>query len=109
MTINLISKEDYNKILNIQEKFPFLTFENKGYEYRRGPENEDESKALEEVESILKESIIGFDRFSNFRIRDSKIQLRVQYNYDADKEEGYKSSFVGVGYLMLDQLLNGFK
>lgn len=104
MRIELIEKEQYEIIKRIQKEFPFLTFENVGYEYPRKPQNDEETKALETVSDILKDHIDGFSEFNNFRVRGDMIQLRFQYNW------GYDGSmyFIGVGYIMLDELLNGF-
>lgn len=105
MTITLISKEVYDRIVELQKNHPSLTFENKGYQYQY-PEPEDQ-EAFNEVETILRECIMGFSKFFNFRIRKDKIQLRFKYNWTADDPDS-RISFTGVGYLMLEELLNGF-
>lgn len=113
MTIELISEKEFNLITEIQKKYPVFTFENKGYEYITKNLSIEENKAKEEITSILKKHILGFSEFNNFRIRNNKIQLRIQYNYSLEKDErGNKYTtgrpFYGVGYLMLEELLNGF-
>lgn len=105
MTITLISKEVYDRIVELQKNHPSLTFENKGYQYQY-PEPEDQ-EAFNEVETILRECIMGFSKFFNFRIRKDKIQLRFKYSWTADDPDR-TTSFTGVGYLMLEELLNGF-
>lgn len=109
MTIKLISKEDYNIIVKIQKQFEFLTFEQIGYGYPRRPETEEEKQALDTVNNILKDSIVGFSKFNNFNVRPEGIRLRFQYHWDADNEDtDNKNPFIGVGYLWLEELLNGF-
>ena len=51
---------------------------------------------------------IKFVRFQNFRnTRENKAEIRFQYNYNYDKKEDI--AFTGVGYILLEELLNGFK
>jgi len=108
MTIELINMEQYDKILGIQEKHDVLTFENKGYEYIKTPFGVETKKAVKEIEEILNKHIMGFVSFTNFRVREDKgVQIRFQYNYGADDDNGH--AFTGVGYIYLKTLLNGFK
>lgn len=109
MEIKLISKETYKVIKNLYDTYPNLTYENTGYDGiandRLGPH---EIGAIGYIEMILKQYITGFVSFQNFRTRGSDIQIRFQYNYNADNPNG-GIPFTGVGYIMLDELLNGFK
>lgn len=107
MKIELITKEKYNRILEIQKKFSILTFQNKGYEgVNRNIFSEEEKKADIEMNEILKNHIHGFKYFQNFKHDKNKnLVLRFQYNYDY---ETGNSGFVGVGYILLDELLKGF-
>jgi hypothetical protein len=110
MKINLITQKEFEDIKNIYEKFPRLTLQNKGYEgINRAKLNEDEKNADKNVNEILKKSIIDFSSFQNFRLtKDNQIQIRMQYDYTAhDRSAGIP--FTGVGYILLDELLNGFK
>jgi hypothetical protein len=103
MTIELITPEEHKTLKDIFNNYPKLTFQNNGFEYINKNEfTEEEKNAFETVTSILKKSIIGFRSFNNFRI-DSKgnIKLRLQY--------AWSESFTGVGYIKLDELLNGFE
>ena len=104
MTIELISQSQFDKIKEIKDKNPKLTFENKGYEYIKDLSKEDK-KAVKEVEDILKNHILGFSKFNNFREKNNEIEIRLQYNYGA---EDNSMSFIGVGYIMLNELKNGF-
>ncbi len=109
MRINLINKDTYNKLLSVYNDFPILTFQNDGYEYINKSKLTDLDKAkIEEVEQILKQAIHGFSSFTNFRLSKGKgeIQIRFQYNYEYD---GNGLPFIGVGYILLDELLNGFE
>lgn len=103
MKINLLTPANHQQLLNIFNNHPNLTLQNTGYETLDKDKltTEDKTK-LSEVTDILKKTIHGFSSFQNFR-RDKtqKIQLRFQYAYDV--------SFTGVGYILLDELLNGFK
>lgn len=107
MKIELINQTQYDRILEIQKQHPKLTFNNKGYEYIKKSElSEDDILAFQEVTNILKDHVIGFSEFNNFLDTKDVIRLRFQYNYGA---ENNTTSFTGVGYIELDELLNGFK
>ena len=111
MTITLITQEVYNNLVEIYTKYPKLTLQNKGYEYiRKDDLNNEELTKLKEVETILKEAIKGFKTFSNFRTNNKtqELQIRFQYDYSADAKIR-TTPFVGVGYLYLNELLNGFR
>ena len=110
MTINLITSEQHAKLKEIYTNYPVLTLQNKGFEgIDRGNFTDEEKQQDKEINDILKGAVIGFSRFQNFKLRDNGvIALRFQYNYSAD-EERPTTSFIGVGYILLDQLLNGFK
>jgi hypothetical protein len=106
MKINLVTQEQYNTLLSIYENNSILSLQNKGYEgINKESLTQEQKDKIKEVEVILKESICGFSSFQNFRLdKDNKIQLRLQYNYGY----GGGTSFTGVGYILLDELLNGF-
>jgi hypothetical protein len=104
MKIELITPENHAKLLSIYNNTPALFLQNNGYEYIKKDSLTDEDKAkLKEVEVILKASIEGFKSFTNFRLsqKDGEVEIRLQYRYDP--------TFTGVGYILLDELLNGFK
>lgn len=102
MTIKLITKEQHERLLTIQRDVPNITFQNNGYEYI--PSNKmglKEMEAIEEVSDVLKGCIEGFRKFHNFKLRENgKLVVRIKYQWD--------SSFTGVGYVGVDELLNGF-
>ena len=107
MKIQLLNKSNYLELKNIFEKNKGLTFQNNGYEYIniQNLSNEDK-ESFYRVNQILKNHIVGFYRFNNFRLTKNKnIQIRFQYNYGEEDNTMY---FVGVGYILLDELLNGF-
>jgi len=111
MTITLITQEVYENLVEIYNKYPNLTLQNKGYEYiRKDNLNNEELTKLKEVETILKQVIKGFSSFSNFRTNNKtqELQIRFQYDYSADAEIR-TNPFIGVGYLYLEELLNGFR
>lgn len=102
MRINLISEELFNELTNIQKKHPVLTYKAKGYDTPKITEQSD-IDARKRVADILKGHIDGFSSFTNFTING---KLRFQYNYNYD---GTALPFTGVGYIELNELLNGFK
>lgn len=102
MTIELITKREYNKLLHRQQKYAKLTFNNVGYQYvDKSKFFEEDTKAFNEVTEILRKSIKGFVEFNNFLIVNDIIRVRFQYHYDA--------SFTEVRYLELEELYKGFK
>ncbi len=108
MRIELISEEQYNLLKTIQEKHNILTFQNDGYEYiDKSKFTQEDQKAFDEVTEILSKHIVGFREFNNFcHSKSGELRIRFQYNYGADDNS---RSFTGVGYLLLDELLKGFK
>jgi hypothetical protein len=112
MTIELLTKEEYELLLKIQKEHPILTFQNKGYEYVDKSKFSNEDKdAFDKVTEILKRCIHGFVEFNNFKLHkyNNKPQVRFQYDWTYDDNSPNKIGFTGVGYLFLDELLNGFK
>lgn len=104
MTIELITSEEHAKLMDIFNKYPALRLQNNGYEYlKKDNLTEEDNAKIKEIEEILKKSIEGFVKFSNFRLsnQSQEIQIRFQYHYSP--------SFTGVGYILLDELLNGFR
>lgn len=103
MTIELLTQEQHDQLLALYKAFPELTLENKGYEgiYRAGLSAE-AKEADKVINSILKSHIERFSEFQNFKHdRNGNILLRFQYGYD--------EIFIGVGYIKLTELLNGFE
>lgn len=102
MTIELLSQEEYDTLLRIQENHPKLTFQNVGYQYiDRSTLSEEDKKSDDKVREILSNHIKDFTRFDNFLLNKAgELCVRLQYHYD--------SSFIGVGYITLRELLNGF-
>ena len=115
MKIELISKEDYNLLLEIQKNHPILTFQNKGYEcIDKSKFTDDDKIAFDKVTKILRKSILGLCEFNNYcHSEHNELRLRFQYNYNADwnskVDKGHNILFTGVGYILVDELLNGFR
>lgn len=117
MTIELIEQAEYQKLLDIQKSNPKLTFQNDGYQYiGRNTLEEDDKNKLSEAEEVLRKVIKGFKEFNNFKLSEKTEEIRIRFRYDymadwkADNEFSRKPSpFTGVGYLYLDELLNGFR
>lgn len=110
MTITLISEDQFKELTEINEKFPVLFLQNEGYQYIRKEFTEEESEARKKVVSILSNHIKGFSDFHNFRKskKTDELQVRFDYNWEADAEHPCRS-FIGVGYITLNELKNGFK
>lgn len=108
MKIELITQETHEKLKGIFEQHPALTLQNNGYEYlNQSKFTEEETKAFSEVSDILRKKVYGFSKFHNFRLsKNGRIQLRFDYNWNYGENV---SSFYGVGYILLDELLNGFE
>jgi hypothetical protein len=106
MTIELIDQKTYDRIMSIQKDHPILTFQNDGYEYiNRDKFTEKDSKAYEEISTILKDHVRDFVKFFNFYIGRKSGNILLRFDYVWDPEHTH---FVGVGYLHVDELLNGF-
>jgi len=117
MILTTIEQKDYDIILAIQKNFPNLTFQHEPYqEWIPAHFTEEDKNALNEVKSIIKKSITGFRNFTNFYYNKKGIlNIRFYYdwsygwNNDIDKIVVRQSiPFTGVGYLELQELLNGF-
>lgn len=103
MTITLITQGEYDTLLSIQKNHPILTFQNDGFEYvDKRKFTESDWAAYKEVDAILRKCVKGFSKFFNFNL-SKKGELRVRFDYRWDV------SFTGVGYLYVDELLNGFR
>jgi hypothetical protein len=110
MIIELIKKAEYNKLLRIQKKHPILTYQQNGYdEFDKSKMTEKDEEVYQIITDILRKSIKGFSRFQNFCIspETGDLKIRFQYNWTADEPDSLP--FIGVGYLYVDELLNGFR
>jgi hypothetical protein len=108
MKIELISQQQYDMLKDLQESHPILTFQNEGYEYiDKSKFDEQDEMAFYAIQNLLRRHIVGFYEFNNFYRgkKTGKLMVRFQYDYGADDNT---RSFKGVGYLELDELLNGF-
>lgn len=108
MKITLISQEIYDRLKAIYDQYPALIFQNEPYQYLDKSKLTDiELDMFEQVETILREHIDGFSKFNNFRTKPNHdISLRFHYNYNYDNDG---IPFDGIGYILLDELLNGFE
>lgn len=117
MILTTLELEDYNKLVEIQKEFPHLTFNHEPYqEWIPAHFTDSDKKALEQVKELVKKAIYGFKNFTNF-FYNKKGVLCVRFYYDwsftwnNDEEKiPIRNSlpFTGVGYLELQELLNGF-
>jgi hypothetical protein len=119
MILTTLEQADFDALLDIQKKYPNLTFMHEPYQEWIPSHFTDEDKnALSDVKVILKKAITGFVKFTNFYYSESGI-LCIRFYYDWslewDSEEnkvpvrkGNSRPFTGVGYLEAQELLNGF-
>lgn len=109
MQITLITQDEYDLLLQIQKEHSILTFQNKGYEYiDQSKFTDTDISAFHNVTKILGKAILGFKKFNNFcHSKNNELRIRFQYNWTADGTSGIP--FDGVGYLFVDELLNGFR
>jgi hypothetical protein len=106
MNIALIQPETHAELAAIAFEHPALCLQNEGYEYLSPSVRADKEKQIQRIESILREHIAGFSRFHNFkRSRDNRLCLRFDYDWGA---ANHSMRFIGVGYLLLDHLRDGF-
>ena len=110
MTIELITQKEYDFLVEAQQEYPNLTFNNEGYQYLdKSKWTANDKLVFEEIEKILRKSIIGFKEFNNFKLRKGgDVAVRFQYDWTAD-DRSQGIPFTGAGYLSLKELLNGFK
>jgi hypothetical protein len=107
MRIKLITPEEHAELIRIQAEHPNLTYQAKGYDTPdRSKWSEEYFVAHKNVSDILSKSVVGFHSFTNFTVRKcGGMGIRFQYNYGAEYNT---MPFTGVGYLLIDELLNGF-
>jgi hypothetical protein len=108
MTIELITEKEHDLLMDIYTNVPELFLQNNGYEGINKDQMIPEAIKLNEtVNCILRKSISGFSSFQNFRKdNDGNPQIRFQYNWSYD---GQSVFFIGVGYILISELLNGFE
>lgn len=109
MKINFITEKENSQLLDIYKKYPALTLQNTGFEgIRKSDLTEEEHNKIKEIELILNKSISGFSRFQNFKLNFAKeLQIRFKYNYNYEPNSGIP--FIGVGYILVEELLKGFR
>ena len=108
MTIELINQESFDILVKIQEKHPLLTYQNKGYDYPdKSKWSEEDNIAFKDAEAILRSCVDGFSHFNHFRMsKNAELEVRFQYDYGKNDPTGHQ--FIGVGYLKLKELRDGF-
>lgn len=90
----------YDRLIQIKNEYPKLTFDNDGYEYIF-EEKKKHKEQVDEIEDILKKTIKGFVRFDNFKPRkEGTFDIRCQYNWGANDNS---RCFVGVGYFNIEE------
>lgn len=96
MTITIKSNNNYNRLKELQDNYPALTFNNVGYQGLTKEIKENHREEIKEIESILKSMISNFSSFKNFKPRkDGGLDVRMQVYYD--------ERFIGVCYIDLEE------
>lgn len=91
------NNKHYNRLRELQDNYPKLTYQNKGYEYLDYEIRNEFKEQLDEITDICKETVAGFSRFNHFKLRaDGTIVLRLQYVWSRSPH------FTGVGYFDID-------
>lgn len=96
-----LTEDEYKKLLELF-KYKELKSDSKNYYHC---ENMKDDTNVKWVNKTLNEIIEGFESFTKFvNKNDGSPSIRLQYNY------GYDDTmyFVGVGYITIDNLKNGF-
>lgn len=81
----------YNRLVELQKEYPKLTYQNRGYDTIPHDIWDAHKEQVDEITEILSDSLLGFQKFQNFKLRDNgDIVIRLKYFWD--------TRFVGVGY-----------
>jgi len=89
------TSKNYKRLVELQKKYPELTYNNNGYDEINEDVMTRHQKQIKEISAILKEELPkSFVRFQNFTPRrDGSIAIRCQVIYD------HVSYFQGVDYI----------
>lgn len=114
MILTTMEQAEYDLLIDIQKRYPKLTYQHEPYqEWVPQHFTEEDKKALIEVKNMLKKAITGIRNFTNFYF-DKKGELNLRFYYDwswtliNDIPVQQGLPFTGVGYLKVIELLNGF-
>lgn len=92
-------KSNYDRLVELKNAYPELTFNNDGYEYLSQEVKESHKAQIEEISAILKETVFGFVRFDNFKPRkNGSFAVRMQTQWD--------ERFTGVQYNDIEDFKN---
>jgi hypothetical protein len=107
MQIKLCSQEIFDELHRIADEHPELIFQNNGYESLSRKVQEVKAAQIARVSTILREHVTGFSKFFNYKHNTVHgLTLRFYYNWGEEDKTLY---FIGVGYLPLKALREGFK
>lgn len=89
--------QDYNRLGELKEAFPELTFNNDGYQYLGSAVKEKHAEQIKEITDIMKKQFPNFVRFDNFKPReDGGFAVRCQTQWSP--------AFTGVEYFEYEYL-----
>jgi hypothetical protein len=92
-------KSSYDRLVEIKNTYPELTFDNHGYEYLSQEVKELHKAQIEEISTILKDTVVGFVRFDNFKPRKNGLfAVRMQAKWS--------ENFTGVRYNEIEDFKN---
>ena len=93
------NKSNYDRLVDLKNTYPELTFNNDGYEYLSREVKESHKAQIEEISAILKETVFGFVRFDNFKPRkNGSFAVRMQTKWS--------EMFTGVQYNDIEDFKN---
>jgi hypothetical protein len=86
----------YKELDKLREEYPELTFHNDGYENIPDEVRERNKEGQSAIEKLLKDSVVGFVKFQNFKPRkDGSIAIRCQTKWS--------EFFTGVTYIPMTE------
>lgn len=86
-----------NRLIELQHLYPYLTFNNDGYEYLSLEIRNNHKEQISEISSLMKEIDPAYVEFFNFKPRKNG-SFAIRYNCYYDER------FIGVNYLDINQL-----
>lgn len=103
MKIELISKKEHAFLTEQANNPKFVQKSTKWGEYpSKYNFTKEDKENWDKIEQILRKSVVNFSKFHNFSPdKNGEIRIRIDYAWDVH--------FTGVGYVLIDELLNGFK
>lgn len=90
-----------NRLIELKNQFPALTFDNNGYEYISPDVRELHAEQISEIGELIKQLDSSFVKFFNFKPRKDG-SFAVRYDCYYDQSTIY---FIGVHYLVINDIV----